>query len=274
MTSRPESMANDRVPTVSLLGARLTALDERQIVSFLCEEIAAARGGWIFTMNLDHMRRFAKGPNPETCHRLATIITPDGMPLLWASRLQGTPVPDRVSGADLIVSLAAAAACHDYSIFLIGGDAGAAEATAATLRQVHPGLRIAGINSAWFEADGSGPAMDDLVDELGRTRPDLVFVGIGSPKSERITERLRARLGAVMPSTWWIGVGISFSFISGQIPRAPRWMRHSGLEWVHRLCHEPRRLAKRYLIDGLPFAATLFARSLICRGRSVTRHEE
>lgn len=265
---------DERLPTVSLLGARITALDEHQIVAFFCEEIAAGRGGWVFTMNLDHLRRFVKGPVREQCHRLATIITPDGMPLLWASRLQGTPVPDRVSGADLILSMTAAAARRDYSIFLIGGDGGAAEATAATLRQMHPGLRIAGINSAWFEADGSSPAMDALVDELRRTRPDVVFVGIGSPKSERITERLRARVGTVMPSTWWIGVGISFSFISGQIPRAPHWMQRSGLEWVHRLCQEPRRLAKRYLVEGLPFALTLFARSWIRRWRPAAPHEE
>jgi N-acetylglucosaminyldiphosphoundecaprenol N-acetyl-beta-D-mannosaminyltransferase len=139
---------------------------------------------------------------------------------------------------------------------------------------MHPGLRIAGINSAWFEADGSSPAMDALVDELRRTRPDLVFVGIGSPKSERITERLRASVGAVMPSTWWIGVGISFSFISGQIPRAPHWMQRSGLEWVHRLWQEPRRLAKRYLVEGLPFALTLFARSWLRRWRPAAPHEE
>lgn len=234
-------------------------------MAFLCEERAAARGGWVFTMNLDHLRRFDRGPVREPCHRLATLITPDGMPLIWASRLQGTPLPERVSGSNLILSISAAASRHDYSIFLIGGAAGAAEGSLTRLRQIHPGLRIAGMDPSWFDDDLAGPAMERLVETLIRTRPDIVFVGIGSPKSERIIGRLRERLEMVMPSTWWIGVGISFSFLSGQIPRAPLWMQRRGLEWVHRLLHEPRRLGKRYLVDGLPFAAKLFARILFER---------
>ena len=92
--------------------------------------------------------------------------------------------------------------------------------------------------------------------ELIAARPDIVFVGLGSPKQEHVIASLRSCL----PSAWWLGVGISFSFVCNRVRRAPPWMQKLGLEWVHRLWQEPGRLARRYLIDGLPFAATMFAR--------------
>jgi N-acetylglucosaminyldiphosphoundecaprenol N-acetyl-beta-D-mannosaminyltransferase len=91
-------------------------------------------------------------------------------------------------------------------------------------------------------------------EELARLRPDILLVGLGSPKQESLIQALRPAL----PAAWMIGVGISFSFIAGDVRRAPSWMQKTGLEWVHRMAQEPRRLAHRYLVDDIPFAFSLF----------------
>jgi N-acetylglucosaminyldiphosphoundecaprenol N-acetyl-beta-D-mannosaminyltransferase len=241
------------------MGARLHAITEPQCVEFVTGEIKRGRGGWILTMNLDHLRRYVQSPGSYRLYETANIVTADGMPLLWASRAQGTPLPERVSGSDLILSLSAAAARCGLGIFLVGGSPGAAERTAAVLRSRHPDLRIVGVNTDYFETAGESPEMDRLAGQIVASQPDLVFLGISSPKAERIVERLTEQMDGRLPSAWWIGVGISFSFVAGLIPRAPRWMRRAGLEWAHRLMYEPRRLAKRYLLLGLPFGCLLMA---------------
>ena len=119
------------------------------------------------------------------------------------------------------------------------------------------GLVIAGVHcpDVGFERDPE--RMQALGREIERARPDVVFVALGSPKQERVIDALRTSA----PAAWWLGIGISFSFVCGRVKRAPAWMQRAGLEWVHRLAQEPRRLARRYLIDGLPFATSLFARA-------------
>jgi N-acetylglucosaminyldiphosphoundecaprenol N-acetyl-beta-D-mannosaminyltransferase len=95
---------------------------------------------------------------------------------------------------------------------------------------------------------------------LEEAQPDIVYVALGSPKQERLIQEIRSQL----PKAWWIGIGISFSFITGDVARAPKWIQTCGLEWVHRLVQEPRRLFRRYIIDGLPFAVGLMAQSVLC----------
>src|SRR5208282_1560160 len=106
-----------------------------------------------------------------------------------------------------------------------------------------------------FENDLS--AMRKITETLQTARPDIVYVALGSPKQELVIDRIRR----LLPQTWWLGVGVSFSFLCGEVKRAPQWMRKSGLEWLHRMAQEPRRLTKRYLLVGIPFAGTMLARS-------------
>ena len=98
--------------------------------------------------------------------------------------------------------------------------------------------------------------------------PDIIYVALGSPKQEWLIGQLRGYL----PRAWWLGIGISFSFLSGHVKRAPMWMQRAGLEWLHRLCQEPRRLARRYLVQGLPFAALLFASAIKNRFRTASNN--
>ena len=145
------------------------------------------------------------------------------------------------------------------SVFLLGGSPGAAEGAAAVLGERYPSLTVAGTYCPPHGFEQDEAELKRIERAVVEANPAIVFVGLGSPKQERLIERLRERL----PGAWWLGVGVSFSFLCGQVRRAPRWMQVIGLEWVHRLAQEPRRLARRYLVEGLPFAAWLLGRSAL-----------
>jgi N-acetylglucosaminyldiphosphoundecaprenol N-acetyl-beta-D-mannosaminyltransferase len=179
------------------------------------------------------------------------------MPLVWACRLQKTPLPGRVAGSDLIWSLSRTAAERGAAVFLLGGDPGTADEAASRLSERYRGLRVAGTHCPAPGFERRDGELDGIVERLSDARPDIVFVALGSPKQELLIHRLQREL----PRAWWLGVGISFSFVAGRVKRAPRWLRSMGCEWVHRLVQEPERLAGRYLVDDLPFGAGLIARS-------------
>jgi N-acetylglucosaminyldiphosphoundecaprenol N-acetyl-beta-D-mannosaminyltransferase len=257
MVSRSESPEG-----VALRGLWLDALTEAECVDFVLDSIQHQRGGWIITVNLDHLRRVVHDPEYKQFTDQASLKVCDGVPLLWAARLQGTALPGRVAGSNLVHSATEAAAGR-YSLYLLGGDPTTAERAAQILKTRYPGLEIAGTECPpmGFEHDESHLAA--MRQRLREASPDIVFVALGSPKQERLIQEIRS----VLPQAWWIGVGISFSFITGDVVRAPRWLQRCGLEWMHRLSQEPRRLFRRYLIEGLPFAISLMAGALACRAR-------
>jgi N-acetylglucosaminyldiphosphoundecaprenol N-acetyl-beta-D-mannosaminyltransferase len=255
----PAVAGSRRLPTISLHGVRFHAIDEQKCIEHILSEIEAGRGGFVVTPNVDHLARAGQDVSFAALVAEANLVVADGMPLVWASRLQGTPLPQRVAGSDLISSLSAAAAGQGKSIFLLGGDSGTADAAAAVLRDRYPQLKIAGkiCPAIGFEKDEA--EIQRITSELQAAKPDIVFVALGSPKQERLIDRIRGTL----PSTWWLGVGVSFSFLCGDVRRAPVWMRKCGLEWTHRLMQEPKRLFKRYVVVGIPFAGWLLMRAMM-----------
>lgn len=236
---------------------RLHAITERECVEVIAGELAAGRGGWVYTPNVDHLRRLRQSPPYAALCASASLVVADGMPLVWACRLAGTPVPGRVAGSDLISSLSEAAARDGRSIFMLGGNPGSADGAAALLRVRHPALAVRGTLCPLMGFEDDPAALEGIAAELVRTQPDIVFVGLSSPLADRMVARLRP----LLPRAWWLTIGISFSFLTGEVQRAPRWLRAVGLEWAHRLMQEPRRLSGRYLVHGLPFVTTLFARA-------------
>lgn len=258
MTAPPPAPA-PAAPQVTLMGLPLDALTLEQAVEHLMAEWWCGRGGYVMTPNLDNLHALHRDRDLMERARAADVRVPDGMPLLWASRLQGRPLPGRVAGSDLIFSLAEALGRSRGRLYLLGGEPGTAERAAVALAERSPGLQIAGTYCPphGYERDP---------DELARMRahvtaaaPDFVYVGLPFPKASRLIPELRRDL----PGTWFLGVGISFSFVCGDIQRAPRWMQRTGLEWLHRLLQEPRRLARRYLLEGGPFALRLFWTSFL-----------
>ena len=245
----------ERLPTVTIRGQRFHALTEAEVIEHILRELSAGRGGWVITPNVDHLRRLCTDASLRALYQRADLIVADGMPLIWASRLLGTPLPQRVAGSSLLSSLSEAAAARHRSIFLLGGDEGTAEASAKLLKERYPNLEISGVCCPRTGFEKDAVALDSLTQDLLKARPDIVYVALGSPKQEWLIDMLRQKL----PRAWWLGIGISFSLLSGRLRRAPRWMQHVGLEWLHRLFQEPKRLARRYLMHGLPFALGLLA---------------
>jgi N-acetylglucosaminyldiphosphoundecaprenol N-acetyl-beta-D-mannosaminyltransferase len=245
-------------PQIDLFGVAFHALTEPESVDHILDALDEGRGGFVVTPNLDHLRRTVKHQDYRRLVGTADLVVADGMPIVWASHLAGAPLPGLVAGSNLITSLSRGAAERGRSVFFLGGVQGSAEGAAKVLQARFPKLRVAG---TWyppigFEKDASH--MERLIAALVEAAPDVVFVGLGSPKQEQLIARLRREL----PHAWWLGVGISFSYLTGDVRRAPVWMRRCGLEWLHRLTSEPGRLARRYLVEGIPFGATLMAWSL------------
>lgn len=243
------------------MGLRVDALTERQVIDAVVAALAGGRGGWIVNPNVDVLRQLHASAELRALVAPASLQVADGTPLLWAAAVQGTPLPERVAGSSLIYPLTKAAAEHGLGVFLLGGNPGTAERAGARLIELAPGLRIAGTYCPpmGFERDPAEVAAIEAA--LEAARPDIVFVALGFPKQERLTARLRERF----PSAWFVGSGITLSFVIGEVHRAPDGLQRLGLEWVHRLWQEPRRLFRRYVIDDIPFAAALFASALRVR---------
>ena len=210
---------------------------------------SAGRGGWICPVNLDVLRRMVHDPALRTLVEQADLVVADGMPLIWASALQRRRCPSGCPARRSSARLPAAGRGAGASIFLLGGDPGVAEAAAdgapavrsrgEHLRRALPAVRLRGLARS-SSRRSTRPST--------AASPDVVFVGLGFPKQDRLILRLRTRF----PSTWFVSCGISLSYLSGDVVRAPAWAQRLGLEWLHRLAQEPRRLARRYLVDGLP----------------------
>jgi N-acetylglucosaminyldiphosphoundecaprenol N-acetyl-beta-D-mannosaminyltransferase len=239
----------------------LARVDGSQLLDHIFAELSEGRGGWLVTANLDFLRRYAHDPSMRRLYAQADVRVADGRPLVWAAKLQGDELPERVAGSRLVEPLAARAAREGRSLYLLGGVDGAAAGAARTLCQQAPGLHIAGYSSPRVSEPASAGELDFIHTELERTKPDVLLVALGSPKQELLIEALRPRF----PGIWMIGVGITFSFLAGLEPRAPEWMGDWSLEWVHRLAHDPKRLGPRYLLHDVPFAFELFGRAALRR---------
>lgn len=243
-----------------LVGVSIDCLTEAQSVDVLAVRSKDGAGTFVVTVNLDHLRRCRKEIAYKELVSQADVVVADGMPLVWASRLQGgNQVPERVAGSSMMFSLCERAAKDGLSVFLLGGyPEEVAEEAGKALEIRYPGLKIAGTHCPAFGFEHDDEQMAAISDMLRSAAPDIVYVALGSPKQEVLIQTMRE----VLPKAIWIGIGISLSFAIGDVQRAPLWIQKLGLEWVHRLCQEPKRLFRRYIVDGIPFAVILLGGAL------------
>lgn len=254
------------LPETQLLGVKLHAITGAQTLDHIASEIRRGVGGWVITVNLDILRRMTREVETRALCDQATLFVADGMPLVWASKVQGTPLPERVTGSDLILSLNERAAREGFRVYLLGGDiledgTQVASQAAEELKRRLAGINIVGAESPKYGFDKDAGYVDALVKRVADATPDIVFVAVGFPKQERIIAMLRPAL----PRAWFLGVGISFSFVTGGVQRAPKFLQRVGLEWVHRFVQEPGRLFKRYFVHGIPFGIVLLGKSAVSR---------
>ena len=228
---------------------------EGEAVELVVSAALDGRGGLIVTPNVDHLRQIAGGSWLGSVYAEADLVVADGMPLVWASRLLGEPLPERVAGADLLLSLTEAAAGNGLSIYLLGGTPGAAEEAAERFSQRWPDLKIAGTACPPFGFERRPGGVDEVCERIAAAAPDIVFTALGAPKQDYLNLQLRRRY----PSAWYLGVGAAVDMAAGNVRRAPEWAKRSGTEWLFRLAQEPGRMARRYLVEDTPFAVRLLA---------------
>jgi N-acetylglucosaminyldiphosphoundecaprenol N-acetyl-beta-D-mannosaminyltransferase len=239
----------------------LDPLTEDEVIGQVRKAWADGRGGSIYPVNVDVARAVTRAPDLASLLDAGSLVVADGAPLEWAAKVAGQPLPGRVTGSGLVFSLSEAAAAEGRSVFLLGGAEGVPEKAASVLSSRYPGLRVAGADSPPFGFDKTEEGVRRTVDAITAAKPDLVLVGLGFPRQERLIEQLRQ----AWPSAWYLACGGGITMAAGIVRRASPLMQKIGLEWVHRLVHEPRRLAGRYLRDDLPFAVALLARSAMRR---------
>ncbi len=215
----------------------------------------------VATVNVDFLVNtlswFSTRPrHPELLNilRQANLVTADGMPIVWISRLLKTPLKERVTGADLVPKLAREASLKGKSIYFLGGMGDAGQRAAEILKSACPDLIVAGAEAPFVKTVGNelADARDQdlqIVDRINHSRADILLVAFGNPKQEVWFERNRAYLQ--VPVT--IGIGGTFEFITGSVARAPLWMQKTGLEWIFRITQDPKRLIKRYVIGFFKF---------------------
>lgn len=249
-------------PHVAMFGLRFAAVTLHEAARMLVEAGADRRKGLVVTPNVDHLVIIHRDASARLVYQSASWVFADGMPIVWLSRVLHPPgVPERVTGSDLLPLVASQSAERGLRLFFCGGAAGVAERLVARLQEATPRMNIVGTYSPplGFESDPDESAR--MVRRCNDARPDILFLGLGTPKQELWAYRHLSELN-VGPILCFGG---AFDLAAGLKARAPRWLRNAGLEWAWRLAYEPRRLWKRYLVQDVVFAVLAVKEAI--RGR-------
>lgn len=234
---------------IDIAGIRIDNVSMSEAVEAIERMVGGNAVDYVFTPNVNHVVTYRRDAGFREAYADAALVVADGMPLVWSSRFLGTPLKQRVAGSDLFLRTCELAERKGYRLFFLGGRLGAASGAAARLRERHPDIRIVGHYCPPFGFEKDRAENDRIVRMIREAQPDLLFVGVGSPKQEKWIREHGSACG--VPAT--LAIGVSFEFTAGLVRRAPRWMQRTGLEWLWRLAMEPRRLSRRYLCDGPVF---------------------
>jgi N-acetylglucosaminyldiphosphoundecaprenol N-acetyl-beta-D-mannosaminyltransferase len=238
-------MLNPSCTTVAVLGIPFNNVTMEETIAAIEEQIREGGFHQLATANVDFLKHALRDKHMRDILCSCEMVVPDGMPIVWMSRLLGTPLKERVCGIDLVERLADVAARRGYGVFLLGASEMSSQRAARVLKQRHPELRIVGRYSP-EQRPLEKMDHEEILRRIEEARPEILLVAFGNPKQEQWLAMHRDRLQVPV----CVGVGGTFDTLSGALPRAPKWMQVSGLEWMHRMIQEPKRLAGRYLADA------------------------
>ncbi|MER3401296.1 MAG: acetylglucosaminyldiphospho-UDP acetyl-beta-D-mannosaminyltransferase [Thermoflexus sp.] len=235
-------------PVRRILGVRVHDVTMAEALERVAAFLAAGGPHQICTVNPEFVMHARRDPAFFQVLEQADLNVPDGVGLLWAGRVLGQPLRERVPGVELMEAIAARAAQEGWRLFLLGAAPGVAERAAETLRRRYPGLPVVG-TFAGSPRPEEAPA---ILARLRQARPDVLFVAYGAPRQDLWIARYQPDLQIPVA----MGVGGAFDFLAGVVPRAPRWMREAGLEWLYRLLRQPwrwrrMRVLPRFVLDVL-----------------------
>jgi len=235
-----------RVQLPSLATSRVWGLDfsvvnMAQTLDFVDVAVQRREPLYAITANANYAMLCAESPRLADFTRRCPLVLCDGMPILWRSRMNAQPLPERVAGADLIYALADRSGHRGHRVFLMGGAEGVAQAAADRLREIYPRLKVVGVECPPFR-QASVEEHEQLCQRVRDAKPDILLVAFGQPKGEFWIEENYQDLGVPVS----IQLGASFDFIVGKAQRAPQWVQRIGMEWLYRTVRDPRRLLPRY----------------------------
>lgn len=248
---KPHADGNARGGRVRVGQISIDALRFDEAVDAIDALVARGQGGMVFTPNVDHVVMAEENTRFRSAYEAADLSLVDGVPVIWASRLLGQPLPEKVSGADLLRPLAARAALRQWRVYFLGARDGVGTRARDILERDYPGLRVVGTTAPDIDLDVSVDDQGDVLSAIRAARPHLLFLALGAPKQEVWAHRIR---DLVRPAVI-LGVGAALDFVAGVVKRAPPWVSATGFEWMYRLAHEPHRLWRRYLLRDPKFLA-------------------
>ena len=237
------------VRRVSILGCAVDRVSLRSAAAKLEDLLKAGGAHQAIVLSVPQLMLIRRHTRLLDIWNAASIVLPDGVPLIWASRILGAPIPGRVAGSDLFWELSRVAEARGYTCFLMGSTPDVVAKLERTLLRRFPGIRLVGSFSPPFSRVFSTPVNEDIIHRVNAARPDILWVGLGAPRQETWIHANLGRLDVRLA----IGVGAAFDMCSGSVRRAPVWMQRAGLEWFYRFLREPGRLFRRYFIDSASF---------------------
>ena len=243
---------------ISLFGITIDPLKQTEAVARLSDWTQQDRAGrcrFVVTPNVDHTRLLNENEGLREAYASADLVLADGMPVVLASRLLRKPLPERVTGADLVPALfAAASSPRLMTAFLLGAGPGVAERAKVAIETRWPAVKVTGVYSPPIGFEKNSKENEAILQRIADVRPDVLVVGLGAPKQELWVHRFQERIEAKIA----LCVGATIDFLAGEKRRAPLWMQKIGLEWCHRMMTEPKRLFRRYLHDAWVFPQLVY----------------
>lgn len=207
--------------------------------------ISKDRSAYVVTPNVDHIVQLETDKELQDVYKNASLILTDGKPLIWISKWYGTPIKEKISGSDLFPLICKLAARKGYRMFFLGAAEGVAAEAAKNLKRRYKNLEVVGTYSPPYGFEHNPNELKKIQDMITNVKPHILIVGLGCPKQEKFMYHHCKELNVPIS----FGLGASFDFEAGKIKRAPKWMADHGLEWLFRITQDPKRLAKRYLVD-------------------------
>lgn len=238
---------------MKILGIKIDRVDFGQTLNIIDRFVKEKSPHQIITVNPEMIMTAQKDREFKKVLNTSDLNVPDGIGIVWASKILGKPLKERIAGIDLVWTLAKLAHDRGYSIYFVGAGEGIAKKVADKLKIKYPKMEIAGTES-------SSPYDINLIERIGKTKPDILLVAFGHPKQEKWLAKYKHRFGVPV----CIGVGGAFDFISGKTRRAPLWLSKMGLEWLYRLIQEPQRIKRQLSLPKFAWLVFLDYFSLFC----------
>jgi len=230
---------------IEMMGCHIDNLSMEETLQTIEGFIRSGKPHQHVVVNVDKLVKASRDPELRRIINECALINVDGMPVVWASRLLGKGLKERVAGVDLFEALMMRSAEKGWRVFLLGAKEDVVSGVKTLYEKKYPGLTVAGYRNGYWKADEEAA----VVEQIKEARADLLFVAISSPKKEHFLGRYQAE----MKIPFAMGVGGTFDVAVGKVRRAPVWMQKAGLEWFYRFLQEPRRMFKRYFVDDMAF---------------------